>query len=305
MDPGGLALVAFGGAGPLHACALAEALDMPAVVVPPRAGVLSAAGILGAPRQVDLVRSWPAPAETAGLAAAVDELAEAARARLVGTELDVAPPATTAVSVEVALDCRYAGQSHELTVSSIEEFEEEHRRRNGFAMAHVPVEVVALRATAREASPLDIGALAPPARTGRHVGPTVIAEEDCTIWVADGWVAEVHGSGSWVLDPLTTGDDDAGGAADPDLAADRRRRRDGRHAAPGSPFPQHQGTGRLLRRTVHARWGAPGPGRAHPGAPRQHAGIGRRRHRQRAWRSGRATSCCSTTPSPAAPISTT
>ncbi len=44
VDPRGLALVAFGGAGPLHACALAEALGMPAVIVPARAGVLSAVG---------------------------------------------------------------------------------------------------------------------------------------------------------------------------------------------------------------------------------------------------------------------
>ena len=66
VDPAGLALVAFGGAGPLHACALAEALGMPAVVVPPRAGVLSAVGILGAPRQVDLVRSWGFPCRSPG-----------------------------------------------------------------------------------------------------------------------------------------------------------------------------------------------------------------------------------------------
>ncbi len=61
VDPRSLALVAFGGAGPLHACALADALGMPAVIVPARAGVLSAAGILAAPRQVDLVESCPDP----------------------------------------------------------------------------------------------------------------------------------------------------------------------------------------------------------------------------------------------------
>jgi N-methylhydantoinase A/oxoprolinase/acetone carboxylase beta subunit len=44
IDPRELALVAFGGAGPLYACALAEALDIPVVIVPPRAGVLSAVG---------------------------------------------------------------------------------------------------------------------------------------------------------------------------------------------------------------------------------------------------------------------
>ena len=50
VDPSELALVAFGGAGPLHACAVAEALGMAAVVVPPRAGVLSAVGLLCSPR---------------------------------------------------------------------------------------------------------------------------------------------------------------------------------------------------------------------------------------------------------------
>src|SRR5439155_13638719 len=67
VDPAGLALVAFGGAGPLHACALAEALNMAAVIVPPRAGVLSAVGLLCSPRQRELVRSWPDPAERDGI----------------------------------------------------------------------------------------------------------------------------------------------------------------------------------------------------------------------------------------------
>ncbi|MQA17652.1 MAG: hydantoinase/oxoprolinase family protein, partial [Pseudonocardiaceae bacterium] len=73
VDPRGLALVAFGGAGPLHACALAEALEMAAVIVPPRAGVLSAVGLLTAPVQRDLVRSWPSPGEHEGLDVALHD----------------------------------------------------------------------------------------------------------------------------------------------------------------------------------------------------------------------------------------
>ncbi len=72
VDPRELALVAFGGAGPLHACALAEALGMPAVIVPPRAGVLSAVGLLCSPVQQDVVRSWPTPRDHAGLEVALD-----------------------------------------------------------------------------------------------------------------------------------------------------------------------------------------------------------------------------------------
>ena len=60
VDPRGLALVAFGGAGPLHACAIADALGMPAVIVPPRAGVGSAVGLLASPRRQEVVRSFGA-----------------------------------------------------------------------------------------------------------------------------------------------------------------------------------------------------------------------------------------------------
>jgi N-methylhydantoinase A/oxoprolinase/acetone carboxylase beta subunit len=80
VDPRGLALVAFGGAGPLHACALADALGMPAVLVPPRAGVLSAVGLLCSPVQRDLVRSWPTPADHEGVEAALAALGDEARA---------------------------------------------------------------------------------------------------------------------------------------------------------------------------------------------------------------------------------
>ena len=190
VDPRGLALVAFGGAGPLHACAVASALGMPAVVVPPRAGVLSAVGILGASRQSDHVRSW-----TGG----VDD-----DAALEDALVDLAAIASRAVGggavVDVAVDCRYEGQSHELTVPDVADFAREHERRNGYAREGAAVEVVALRASARVASTVDLAALPPVAtRPSGIVGPMALAEPDCTVWVADGWRADLHPSGSWVL----------------------------------------------------------------------------------------------------------
>jgi N-methylhydantoinase A/oxoprolinase/acetone carboxylase beta subunit len=188
IDPRNMALVAFGGAGPLHACAVAESLGMAAVVVPPRAGVLSAVGLLCAPRQRDLVRSWPAPSDHDGAAAAARELAAHAERLVSGGE------------VAVALDCRYAGQSHELTVPTIDDFHDEHRRRNGFARDDAPVEVVALRATVRGAPAMSYDDFPQHAlRTGRIAGPHVVSEPDCTIWVPDGWEGEVGGGGSWIL----------------------------------------------------------------------------------------------------------
>ena len=191
VDPGGLALVAFGGAGPLHACAVAEEAGMAAVVVPPRAGVLSAVGLLCSPRQRDLVRSWPTPGDQGGLDDALAELAgRAADAAGGGDEVDV----TTSV------DCRYAGQSHELTVAAVDDFADEHRRRNGYSRAGAPVEVVALRARARVPPAVTVEDLGPPpARRQATKGPAVIAEADCTVWVPEGWSADVSSDGSWVL----------------------------------------------------------------------------------------------------------
>jgi len=216
VDPRSLALVAFGGAGPLHACALAEALGMAAVIVPQRAGVLSAAGLLGSPRQAVLVRSWPTPHDQAGLSDARFKLARAAARHLLGVSPDTParvmldhrtsrgtvtigdrPP----VEVELRLDCRYAGQSHELTVASVPAFEDEHRRRNGYARRGAAVEVTAVRATARRPPPLPLDRLPPPPGPGRTParGPAVLAEPDCTVWVAPGWTAEVGPDGSWVI----------------------------------------------------------------------------------------------------------
>jgi N-methylhydantoinase A/oxoprolinase/acetone carboxylase beta subunit len=101
-----------------------------------------------------------------------------------------------------AFDCRYVGQSHELSVPDIDQFHAEHERRNGYARPDAPVEVIAVRASARVASPVSAASLPVPStasRTTSAVGPTVIAEPDCTIWVADGWSAEPHPSGALVL----------------------------------------------------------------------------------------------------------
>ena len=195
VDPRRLALIAFGGAGPLHACALAESLDMAAVVVPPRAGVFSAVGLLCSPRQRELVRSWPTPADHAGLKEALRALGEDARAA-VGGGGDV--------EFVYALDCRYQGQSHELTVESVDAFPDEHRRRNGYARPDAPIEVVALRARARRPAAFDPVDLPAPVRE-RVAGPAVAAEADCTMWVPAGWVAEPGPGGAWLV-TRTAGD---------------------------------------------------------------------------------------------------
>ncbi len=101
---------------------------------------------------------------------------------------------------ETTLDCRYRGQSHELTVAEVADFHEEHARRNGFARPGEPVEVVALRARATAASPVDPAGF-PDVDRRPASGPSVIAEADCTIWVPPGWRADVGEGGAYVLRP--------------------------------------------------------------------------------------------------------
>ncbi len=193
VSPAGLALIAFGGAGPLHACALAEEMGMPAVIVPARAGVLSAVGLLAAAPRREVVRSRAHPASHAGLEAEFAAAAAEVRA-LMGDRARVA--------VSTMVDCRYTGQSHELTVVDVEAFHVEHERRNGFARPDAPVEVVAVRAVAEGHPALVVDELPVPAHREGFVsvtGPRVIAEPDCTIWLAEGWRADLGEAGALVL----------------------------------------------------------------------------------------------------------
>jgi N-methylhydantoinase A/oxoprolinase/acetone carboxylase beta subunit len=187
VDPRDLALLAFGGAGPLHACAVADELGMRTVVVPPRAGVFSALGILCAPEQRELVETWPTPGSRSGLAEARAALAGKAAALVPGGDVDA------------RLDCRYAGQSHELDVADVAEFPAVHARRNGYARPDVAVEVVALRARASKAAPLAVTDLPEPVRATAR-GPAVVAEVDCTLWVPDGWTATPGPAGAWMVE---------------------------------------------------------------------------------------------------------
>ncbi len=160
---------------------------MRTVIVPPRAGVFSAVGLVCSPEQRELVCSWASPGSIDGLVAARATLAARAGSLVPGGD------------VESWLDCRYVGQSHELTVREVADFPAEHERRNGFARPGAAVEVVALRARVTRAAPLALAELPPVTRA--HVrGPAVVAEADCTMWVPDGWVAEPGPTGAWLVE---------------------------------------------------------------------------------------------------------
>ena len=165
-DPRGYTLVAFGGAGPLHAAALARDLGIERVLVPPAPGILCALGLLVAPLRLDLVRTRVAlldPMTEAELAQGFDDLEQQASAWL---DRENVPPARRRLAR--AFDMRYVGQNFELTVTppagtSLDakalrgEFLREHERVYGYAAADEPVQIVALRLTAfgdRELPPM-------------------------------------------------------------------------------------------------------------------------------------------------------
>ncbi len=141
-DPRAAALVAFGGAGGLHACALAEALDCRAVLFPRHAGVLSAIGALTGGSRRERTRSVVVDArETVVLERGLARL-EA----LVRSEFSQAERA--GVRVERWAEVRYRGQSHELSLpvgkGFVARFHREHERRFGFSREEAAVEVVTL-----------------------------------------------------------------------------------------------------------------------------------------------------------------
>jgi N-methylhydantoinase A len=182
VDPRGLALVAFGGAGPMHACALADELAIGRILVPRRSGVLSALGLALADARRDRVapgRGDPA----AGFAELERELGDA--------------------ETERQADLRYRGQGFELTVAADDlgalerRFEEAHERRYGYRLDE-PVELIALRLTAlarRETPDWD--------DEGEELdvpGPAVVDLGEATCIVAEGWQARSAGHGTLVLE---------------------------------------------------------------------------------------------------------
>jgi N-methylhydantoinase A len=146
-DPRRFTLVAFGGAGGLHACALAEALSIPHVVVPACPGALSALGILWSDVVKDYSRTvlWRVSREIphTKLNGEFVALEQAAARDFAGEGWNGTPRFVRTV------DLRYRGQGYELnlplTRNLISKFEQEHRRRYGYTHAKRETEIVTLR----------------------------------------------------------------------------------------------------------------------------------------------------------------
>ncbi|NIR39929.1 MAG: hydantoinase/oxoprolinase family protein, partial [Actinobacteria bacterium] len=227
-DPRRAALVAFGGAGGLHATALARNLEMAGVVIPPFAGVFSAFGLLLSPPRHDLARSVLLRSD-GGLDDLLTSLADEA-AHAFEREAGMRPG-----EVRLVVDARYLGQAHETSVPYrpgegwemlSERFHAVHRERNGFARPDDPIEVVTLRAAAVGSPAMtwdDLPGLRPEGTAGRGTrelltpdgsvratvwwrpglppgreitGPAVVEEGEATTYLGPGERAVVLESGA-------------------------------------------------------------------------------------------------------------
>jgi N-methylhydantoinase A len=167
-DPRDFALVAFGGAGPLHACALADELEISTVLVPAEAGVLSALGLAVGDERLDRVVSY---------VCSLDEAGE--------------------LPAEGEADLRYRGQSFELTVplgpNLAGAFHRAHEARYGYADPEREIELVALRTAEVRPGP---GLELPAAEPLRADGPLRLDLEGATCWIPPGWVGVRDGTSS-------------------------------------------------------------------------------------------------------------
>ncbi len=224
VDPRRFALMPFGGAGPMHAAALADELGMDRILCPRASGVLSALGLIASERRRDTARTVLLSGEeltAERIAAQVDELRESIAA---GLE-DAQPEAT--------YELRYRGQAFELGVPGpprpdpadlAERFAAEHQRRYGYRDPDAEVELVNVRLALVVPAPEPRPEAAPAGRLERSMrqarfagewmeaevlrgepgagsvaeGPCVFELPEATLVLPPGWRAEVDGPGTIV-----------------------------------------------------------------------------------------------------------
>ena len=226
-DPADFVLASFGGAGGLHVCALAEAMRMHQALVPARGGVLSALGMLMAPRGRQLTRTLGIAMdgiEISALEAAMADLESRAT-----EELSVEGDSLGELVCRRSVDLCYKGQSYTLNVpwqdpaESLAAFRALHERRYGYSLTS-SVELVNICVDVREVSePIQLSSEtamdAQPARLigqdlafevddipafhrdalafGQQLsGPCVITEYSATVYVAEHWLAEIDALGN-------------------------------------------------------------------------------------------------------------
>ena len=234
QDPGSIPLVAFGGAGGLHAAALAQSLRMPAALIPTHPGALSASGMGVADGIRDGERS---------LVADLDAWDAAARARLYGeleapglSSLLAAGFAPESIHVEHGMDLRYRGQSYAIHIPECMDparaFHSAHKKLYGYEISERALEIVCLRTRSKAKLPAQMPKairirpmeaacivgqrsanfgtpvlcdviLRSKLQAGeRFSGPALVEEYSGTSLVPAAWQATCMGAGHLLLEPI-------------------------------------------------------------------------------------------------------
>ena len=235
LDPRRMALVPFGGAGPLFGCALADALGMRTIVVPPHPGVLSALGLAAAAERVDLLASYHRE---------LDGLQATDIGRAFSPLLRDGSEQLPGAALWRYVDCRFVGQGYELTIPVAtnhprqirDAFLAAHKERLGHEGVGQPVELVNLRVVAVREAPLpqimgNAGHAGTKRTTGKSRGrravvlgrgrkrvtaalwplddlaagvtldgPAILAGRDATALIESGWRGTVHESGAILVE---------------------------------------------------------------------------------------------------------
>jgi N-methylhydantoinase A len=233
-DPRDFVLVAFGGAGPVHANALARDAELPTVLVPPSPGIFSATGMLVTDLRREASRTLMRRLADVGTAELDEAFAELERQGAAALEAEGTP--RERIEFVRQVDLRYVGQSYELTIPAGDDlaarFHYEHDRAYGFSADTEPIECVSLRLTTvgRIAKPplqqvAERAAATPKERrdvyfaeAGGYVdcpiydryslgrgaaldGPAIVEEFDSTCVVHPGFAAQVDEFGNLLLRP--------------------------------------------------------------------------------------------------------
>jgi N-methylhydantoinase A len=233
IDPRDFALMPFGGAGPMHAAALAEELGMRRILCPRASGVLSALGLIASDRRRDTARTVMLAGDDFNPSRIAEEVAGIRESVAAGLE---------GASAEVTYELRYAGQSFELPVPGPERpdpeelaagFAAEHERRYGYRDPDSPVELVHIRVALTIPGPAPeprAAAGAEPSRRSRRArfagrwmeasvlrgepaagtqaaGPCIFELPEATLVLPPGWEARVDERGTILAERTASGGD--------------------------------------------------------------------------------------------------
>jgi N-methylhydantoinase A/oxoprolinase/acetone carboxylase beta subunit len=220
-DPRSFVLIAYGGAGPMHACALAKELGIKKIVIPSQAGSFSAMGIINAPERFDYIKTILKPLNKAMdmIPKIINEFKDDLKGK---TNRDF-----ESVKLYPSLDIRFMGQGHEINIPFTDQLEDDFNKRHqdlfGFTVPENPLEVVNVKLVAeitkKHVNLPKYNANSPKIKNKRQVGnlgelgvyskdfygyslqgPCIIEDNTTTVLINNNWQVTLNSNGTMHLE---------------------------------------------------------------------------------------------------------